>query len=108
LNSRPKGAYFQFEEFDQPQLGFRRAFKFINPSAGKIMERIFTLLTAVLFACDSVCFSALALRAKNSLIFVTLFSKVQPSRIIGFNEFFKGFNVHRHHCNGCYLVQKPL
>jgi len=108
LNSRPKGAYFQLEEFYQPQPCFQRASKFVYPSVCKIMERIFTLLTTILFACDSVDFSAMTTRAKNSRFFVALFSKVQSCRILGFNEFFKGFSVHLHHCNNCYLVQKLL
>jgi len=53
------------------------------------MEVIFALFTMVFSAGNSVYFFASAPRAKNKEIFVTLFSKVQPSGILGFNEFFK-------------------
>ena len=108
LNSRPKGAYFQLEKFYQPQPCFQRASKFIYPSVSKVMEGIFTLLATVFFTFNSIDFSALATRAKNSRFFVALFPKVQSCRILGFNEFFKGFYVHLHHCNNYYLVQNLL
>jgi hypothetical protein len=108
LNSSPKGGDFQLEEFYQPQPGFERAIKLINPSAGKIMKRVFTVFAAVSFSYDSVSTFAVASGAKNTPIFPAVFSEIEPSRILGFNNVFKGFKVHRHHYNFRYLVSKLL
>ena len=108
LNSRPKGAYFQLEKLYKPQPCFQRAIKFIYPPVSKVMEGVFTLLATIFFTFNSIDFSALATRAKNTRFFAALFSKVQPCRILGFNEFLKGFYVHLHHYNYYYLVQKLL
>jgi hypothetical protein len=99
---------FQLEKFYQPHPSFERAVKLVNPSAGKIMKRILAAFASIPFAYYPVDIFAVAPCAKNTPIFPTVFSETQPSRILGFNNVFKGFKVHRHHYNCRYLVSKLL
>jgi hypothetical protein len=99
---------FQFKKLYQPHPGFKRAIKLLYPSAGEVMKSIFTVFASIPFTDYPVDIFAVAPCAKNTSIFPTVFSEVQPNRILGFNNVFKGFKVHGHHYNCRYLVSKLL
>jgi len=99
---------FQLEKLDQPHPGFKRAVQLIDPSAGKVMKGIFAVLASIPFADYPVNVFTVTSCAKNTSISPAVFSEVQPSRILGFNQIFKGFKVHGHHYNSRYLVSKLL
>ena len=98
----------QFKQLDQPQPALECNPQLAEPSSRKVMKRIATSFTTIPFADNPVDFIAVTAGAKNTAIFPTLFSKVQPSSILGFKQFFKAFNVHQHHYNPVGLVPKRL
>lgn len=96
---------FKFKELYNPEHCFERNPNLVNPTSGKVMERISAAFATIFFACQTINSVTVTTAAKNMAFFPALFPEKKTCSIFSFPYEFKGLKQHIHKI---VLVQDAL
>jgi hypothetical protein len=96
---------FKFKELYYPEHRFEWNPNLVNPTSGKVMERISAPFAAVLFTSQTINSVAVTIAAKNVAFFPALFPEKKTCPIFSFTYEFEGL---KHHIHKIVLVQDAL